>query len=49
MLPFSVLASAMATYCGQNLGAGEIKRIKQGIRSGLFIAFLWCAIVVELP
>lgn len=46
MLPFSVLASAMATYCGQNLGAGEIKRIKQGIRSGLFIAFLWCAIVI---
>lgn len=46
MLPFTVLASAMATYCGQNLGAGEIKRIKQGIRSGLFLAFLWCGIVI---
>ena len=27
--PFESLGIAMATYCGQNLGAGEITRIKK--------------------
>jgi Na+-driven multidrug efflux pump len=46
MLPFTVLATAMATYCGQNLGAGKLERIPQGIRSGLYLSFGWCAIVI---
>lgn len=32
------LGGAMATYTGQNLGAGRKKRIKQGLRCGLLIA-----------
>lgn len=46
MLPFSVLGMTMATYCGQNLGAGEIKRIKEGVHRALAACFVWCALVV---
>ena len=31
MLPFSVMSVTMATYCGQNLGAGKEERIRQGV------------------
>jgi len=48
MLPFVVLGTAMATYCGQNMGAGKSERIREGIRDGLFVAFLWCVLVVIL-
>ena len=33
MMPFSVLATTMATYCSQNLGAGKYDRIKTGTES----------------
>ena len=46
MLPFSVLGMTMATYCGQNLGAGEIERIKVGIHRALAACFIWCAFIV---
>lgn len=46
MLPFSVLGMTMTTYCGQNLGAGKIKRIKEGIKTALFMAWGWCVMVV---
>ncbi|MEG1887802.1 MAG: MATE family efflux transporter [Oscillospiraceae bacterium] len=38
---FTILESfgiTMATYCGQNLGAGKLSRIKQGIRKSLIIS-----------
>ena len=31
MIMFSVFGQPMATYCGQNLGAGKIERIRRGI------------------
>ena len=31
------LGTAIATYCGQNLGAGKYKRIYEGLRKGFFI------------
>ena len=34
------LGTAIATYCGQNLGAGKYKRIYEGLRKGFFISFL---------
>lgn len=46
MLPFSVFGMTMTTYCGQNLGAGRIDRIKAGIRDALLLAWGWCALVV---
>lgn len=30
--PMATLGIAMATYCGQNLGAGKIRRIQSGVR-----------------
>lgn len=41
MLIFSVLGTTMATFCGQNLGAGRIDRIKKGIRISIGIAWIW--------
>ncbi len=46
MLPFTVLATAMATYCGQNLGAGQYARIRQGIMAGLKLSFAWSVVVL---
>ena len=42
MLPFSVLGQTLATYCGQNLGAGKYNRIKKGIRDTVLVTFVWC-------
>lgn len=48
MLPFSVLGQTMATYCGQNRGAGRFDRIRQGIWQSLLLSWGWCVIVVAL-
>lgn len=45
MLPFSVLGTTLATYCGQNLGAGKYSRIKKGIRDTVLLTFTWCLLV----
>ena len=42
MLPFGVLGMTMATYSGQNLGAGQIRRIKIGLKQVTLVAFVWC-------
>ena len=31
--PFDAMGSAMATYCGQNVGAGRLDRLRQGVRA----------------
>lgn len=46
MLPFGVLGMTMATYCGQNLGAGEIGRIKKGLKQVILVAWIWCVLVL---
>lgn len=46
MLPFSVLGQTLATYCGQNLGAGKYDRIKKGIRDTVLATFVWCVGVI---
>lgn len=46
MLPFSAMSSASATYCSQNLGAKKTERIGKGVKSAIFIGFLWSAVVV---
>lgn len=40
-LPISVLGSSMATYCGQNFGAGRYDRIRQGIKDTLLLGAVW--------
>lgn len=48
--PLETLGITMATYCGQNLGAGKIDRVRQGIRQGtvliLAVAVLMAATVM---
>ena len=46
MLPFSVFGITMATYCGQNKGAGKFKRIKEGILKAYFITCIWSLLVI---
>ena len=38
------LGSSMATYGGQNLGAGKIDRIRQGTKTATVIGVVYCAI-----
>ncbi len=42
-LPMESVGMAMATYAGQNLGAGRMDRIRRGIRDGLLLQGLYCA------
>lgn len=44
-LPMESIGMAMATYTGQNFGAGHMDRIKRGIRDGIVIQALYCAVV----
>lgn len=46
MIMFSVFGQTMATYCGQNLGAGETGRVKRGIRIAILYTCIWCTLAV---
>lgn len=41
MIMFSVFGQTMATYCGQNMGAGKIERVKKGIWLAILYTFIW--------
>ena len=40
--PLETCGVAMATYCGQNLGAGRVDRIREGMRAMVLVSFLYC-------
>lgn len=42
------LGTAMATYCGQNLGAGRYDRIFKGMRQAFFLCFLAAGIAAAI-
>lgn len=44
MIMFSVFGQTMATYCGQNLGAGRINRIRRGILLAIVYTCIWCTL-----
>lgn len=46
LMLFFVLGTALATYCGQNLGAEEYGRMKQGIRDTILFSLGWYVIVL---
>ena len=46
MLLFGVIGTTMATYSGQNFGAGRLDRVREGVRAALVITFIWCGIVL---
>lgn len=42
--PLASLGATMATYVGQNTGAGDIDRIKQGMKESIKITLIYCVI-----
>lgn len=48
MLPFSVISTTIATYCGQNYGAGKYSRIREGVTKTIQLTFIWCIFVIIL-
>lgn len=46
MVMFTVFGQTMATYCGQNIGAGKIDRVKKGIRLSILYTCIWCTLVI---
>lgn len=44
-LPMESVGMAMATYVGQNYGAGRMDRIRQGMKSGLAIQYSYCIFI----
>lgn len=46
MMPWGVLGTTLATFCGQNLGAGKYSRIKKGLRDTLFLTWGWSLCVI---
>lgn len=42
--PFESLGIAMATYCGQNYGAGKPKRIWEGIKASTFMMLIYAVL-----
>lgn len=48
LVPFFVLGTALATYCGQNLGAREYGRIRKGIMDTVLLSFIWCVIALAV-
>lgn len=45
LLPFNTLGAAMATWCGQNMGARNPDRIQAGVRCGMKIALVYSAVM----
>ena len=41
MCPFDAIATAVSTFCSQNLGAGKPARIKKGLREGIITGVLY--------
>lgn len=39
--PFDAMGSTMATYCGQNIGAGRVDRIKDGVKKCSFLGICY--------
>ena len=42
--PMETMGITMATYCGQNYGAGEVGRIREGMRKSLLVVLLYSVI-----
>lgn len=43
--PFLAMGVAMATYCGQNRGINDYKRIRKGTRDGSIITILYAVVI----
>ncbi|MDR1004404.1 MAG: MATE family efflux transporter [Prevotellaceae bacterium] len=48
MCPFETLGIAMATYSGQNYGAGKPERIPQGVKASVVMMLIYCALMLAV-
>lgn len=46
--PFDAMGSTMATYGGQNVGAGELKRVDQGLKSCVILGVIYSLIATAV-
>ena len=46
--PFASLGAAIVTYTGQNIGAGNIERVKKGFRSGALICAVFSLVLLPV-
>ena len=46
--PYDALGTTMATYGGQNLGAGKVERIGKGLKAGIIVGAVYSVIVFVL-
>lgn len=44
--PFDALGGTMATYAGQNVGAGKLQRIRQGVKSATIIGSVYAILAL---
>jgi putative MATE family efflux protein len=45
LMPMEAIGLTLATYAGQNLGAGKIDRIFEGVKKGFLLSMAYCAIM----
>lgn len=46
--PYQTLSAALATYCGQNYGAGKYKRVLSGYRKSMLMMALFTVVMVPV-
>lgn len=46
--PFDALGSTMATYTGQNIGAGKLERISEGIKKSMIIGSVYSTVALMI-
>lgn len=44
--PYGSISAALATYAGQNYGAGDMKRVKEGLRHGMLISTVFTLVIM---
>jgi len=44
-MPAMAFSAALATFVGQNIGAGQIERVKQGLRSTIIMSTIYCLFI----
>ncbi len=46
--PYDALGGTMATFCGQNVGAGKLGRVKDGVLKAMWLGFAYSAVGIVL-
>ncbi len=46
--PYSSLGMAITTYTGQNIGAGEVERVKKGFRQSVLIVLIFSVLILPI-